>query len=78
MDPRPVLTIVDLQHAYKIRERGGKNKISLVLNEQGVQKIRYTMNRMNDVQIAIVIDNQIVQTQVFKVNEVIPYVIEIP
>lgn len=74
----PILTEADLQQAYRIKERAGKEKISLVLSEQGVRKIRQTMNRMDDVQIAIIIDKKIVKTLVFRVNEVVPYVINIP
>lgn len=76
--PTPILTESDLQHAYRIKERTGKRKISLVLSEQGMQKIRKTMNRMNDVQLAIVLDGKIQKTQIFRINEIIPYVIMMP
>lgn len=76
--PTPILTEADLQQAYRIKERTGKEKISLVLSEQGVRKVRQTLDRMDDVQIAIVVDKKILKMLVFKVNEIVPYVINIP
>lgn len=78
IDPTPILTEKDLQQAYRIKEKTGNRKISLVLSEQGMQKIRKAMHRMNDVQLSIVLDGKILKTQIFRINEIIPYVITIP